>query len=95
MWYKQSAEACHTQQYHQSENDVQPSVSFSHNKSCFGGNYQSFSSIDSSVKAYIKYIKTNFYDKELTTPGAMYKAYNKDVRWVFRVNNIMDNIKNS
>ncbi|MBR3660941.1 MAG: glucosaminidase domain-containing protein [Bacilli bacterium] len=63
--------------------------------SCFGGNYQNFSSIDSSIKAYIKYIKTNFYDKELTTPGAIYKIYNKDVRWVFKVNNLIDQIKNS
>jgi len=63
--------------------------------SCFGGTYQSFNSIDASIKSYIKYIKTSFYDKELTTPSSIYKAYNKDVRWVFRVNNIMDDIKKS
>lgn len=63
--------------------------------SCFGGYYQSFKSIDDSIKVYIKYVKNNFYDKELTTPSNIYKKYNKDVRWVFRVNNIMDNIKNS
>ena len=63
--------------------------------SCFGGYYQSFKTIDDSIKSYIKYIKVNFYDKELTTPSAMYKIYNKDVRWVFRVNNIMDYIKKS
>ena len=62
---------------------------------CFGGYYQSFKSIDDSIKAYIKYIKNNFYDKELTTPSTIYKKYNKDVRWVFRVNNVMDNIKAS
>ena len=62
---------------------------------CFGGYYQSFKSIDDSIKVYIKYIKNNFYDKELTTPGTIYKKYNKDVRWVFRVNNIMEGIKNS
>ena len=65
------------------------------NTACFGGYYQSFKSIDDSVKSYIKYIKSNFYDKELTTPGTIYKAYNKDVRWVFRVNNLIDGIKNS
>ncbi len=62
---------------------------------CFGGYYQNFKSIDDSIKVYIKYIKNNFYDKELTTPNTMYKKYNKDVRWVFRVNSIMDSIKNS
>ncbi|MBQ8892661.1 MAG: glucosaminidase domain-containing protein [Bacilli bacterium] len=65
------------------------------NTACFGGYYQSYKSLDDSIKAYIKYIKTNFYDKELTTPSTIYKSYNKDVRWVFRVNNIMDSIKNS
>lgn len=63
--------------------------------SCFGGYYQSFKTIDDSIKSYIKFIKNNFYDKELTTPSTIYKKYNKDVRWVFRVNNIMDSIKNS
>lgn len=63
--------------------------------SCFGGYYQSFKSIDDSIKVYIKYIKTNFYDKELNTPSLIYKPYSKDVRWVFRVNNIIDRIKNS
>ena len=63
--------------------------------SCFGGNYQKFNSIEDSIKAYIKYIKNNFYSKELTTPGSIYKSYNKDVRWVFRVNNLIDQIKNS
>ena len=63
--------------------------------SCFGGMYQSYKSIDDSIKAYIRYIKNNFYDKELTTPGTIYKTYKKDVRWVFRINNYIDKIKNS
>ena len=61
--------------------------------SCFGGSYQSYKTIDDSIKAYIKYIKKNFYENDLTTPIAIYKKYNKDVRWVFRVNNIIDSIK--
>jgi hypothetical protein len=63
--------------------------------SCFGGSYQKFDSIENSIRVYIKYIKTNFYDKELTTPAAIYKSYKKDVRWVFRVNQTIDKIKNS
>ena len=62
---------------------------------CFGGYYQDFKTIDDSIKAYIKYIKINFYDKELTTPIQIYKTYNKDVRWVFRINSYMDRMKNS
>ena len=62
---------------------------------CFGGYYQSYKTIDDSIKAYIKYIKNNFYDKELTTPIQIYKSYNKDVRWVYRVNSYMEKMKNS
>ena len=63
--------------------------------SCFGGNYQKFNTIEDSVKSFIKYVKINFYEKDLKTPGAIYKIYNKDVRWVFRVNQYIDKIKNS
>ena len=63
--------------------------------SCFGGSYQKFDSIETSIKVYVKYIKNNFYDKELTTPNAIYKSYKKDVRWVFLVNQQIDKIKNS
>ncbi len=63
--------------------------------SCFGGNYQNFSSIDESIKVYIKYIKTNFYDNDLTTPGTIYVSYKKDVRWVFIVNKYIDQIKSA
>ena len=63
--------------------------------SCFGGYYQKFNNIDDSIKNYIKYIRINFYDKELTTAGTMYKSYKKDVRWVFRVNQYIEYMKNS
>lgn len=63
--------------------------------SCFGGDYQKFNTIDESIKKYIKYIKINFFDNDLTTPNSIYKSYNKDVRWVFRVNEYMNKIKSS
>ena len=63
--------------------------------SCLGGYYQKFNSLDDSIKSYIKYIKTNFYDKELTTVSDIANNYKKNVRWVFRVNQKMDNIKKS
>ena len=63
--------------------------------SCLGGYYQKFNSVDDSIKSYVKYVKTNFYDKELTTAGTIANSYNKNVRWVFRVNQKMDAIKKS
>ena len=62
---------------------------------CFGGYYRSFNNIEDSIKTYIKFINTNFYKKELTTPSTIYKSYKKDVRWVFRVNSYMEKMKNA
>lgn len=63
--------------------------------SCFGGYYRKFNTIDDSIKTYIKYVKSNFYDKELTTPNTIYKTYHKDVGWVFRINQNIDKMKKS
>ncbi len=63
--------------------------------SCFGGYYQKFASVDDSIKSFVKYIKVNFYDNELTTPNTIYKSFKKDVRWAYLVNFNMDKIKNS
>ena len=63
--------------------------------SCFGGSYKKFNTKEDSIKSFIKYMKTNFYDKELTTTSSIYKSYNKDVRWVFIVNEYINKIKSS
>jgi len=63
--------------------------------SCFGGWYQKFNTIDDSIKNFVKYVKINFYDNELTTPSQIYKTYKKDVRWVFLVNQNIEKIKKS
>ncbi len=64
-------------------------------KACLGGYYQQFDSIEDSVRSYVRYVKENFYDKELTNLNDIYKVYKKDVRWLFRVNERMNNIKKS
>ncbi len=64
-------------------------------KSCFGGIYQKFDSVESSIRSYVRYVKENFYDKDLTTLNDIYKEYKKDVRWLYRVNQKMDNIEKS
>ena len=63
--------------------------------SCFGGNYQKFNSLDDSIKSFIKFVKTNFYDKDLTTANSIASSYNKDARWIFVVNQNINKIKNS
>ena len=37
----------------------------------------------------------SFDEKEMTTPGTIYKAYGKDVRWAYQVNKYLEAIKNS
>ena len=64
-------------------------------KACFGGYYQQFDSIESSIRSYVRYVRENFYDKELTNLNDIYKEYKKDVRWLYRVSQRMDNIKKS
>ena len=63
--------------------------------SCFGGYYRRFDNIEDSIKTYIKFINSNFYQKEMTTPSTIYSSYKKDVRWVYRVNSYMDQMKNA
>lgn len=63
--------------------------------SCFGGSYQKFNSLEDGIKAFIKIVKYNFYENELTTPGAIYELFRRDVAWVFRVNQYIEKIKNS
>ena len=76
-------------------NNVYEAHSNSDDTSCFGGIYQKFNSIDDSIKAFIKYSKTNFYDNDLTTPSSISNVLKKDARWVFIVNQYIDKIKNS
>lgn len=63
--------------------------------SCFGGYYQKFATIDDSIKNFIKFIKINFYNKDLKTANSIAKSYNKDARWVFIINQTISQIKNS
>ena len=62
---------------------------------CYGGFYQQFSSINDSIKSYVKYVKNNYYDQDLTTASSIAKATKKDVRWIFLVNEYINKIKNS
>ena len=62
---------------------------------CFGGSYQKFNSLEDGIKAFINVLKYDFYENELTTPGAIYKPFNRDVAWAFRVNQNIEKIKNS
>ncbi len=61
--------------------------------SCLGGYYQKFNSVDDSIRSYVKYVETNFYNQKLTTADAIAKNYNKNVRWVFRINQKIDLLK--
>ena len=55
----------------------------------------SIEGLDDSIKSFIKFVKTNFYDKDLKTANSIASSYNKDARWIFVVNQNINKIKNS
>ena len=65
--------------------------------SCYGGFYQQFTTIDDSIKSYVKYIKTNYYEKGITTPKAISTSNKRkfDVGWVYWIENYMNKMKKS
>ena len=63
--------------------------------SCCGGYYQKFNSVDDSIKYFIMYVKLNYYDQDIKTVSGIENANDKDVRWVFIINQMIDKIKNS
>ena len=60
---------------------------------CFGGVYRSYDSLDDSINDIVSNISKTFYTPEMQAPYKMYKDYNKNSSWAFRVSNYMEGIK--
>lgn len=60
---------------------------------CFGGSYKKYDSIEASVNDLVDYIYDKFVVNNLTSPSAIYKKYNKDITWAFKVSNYMEKLK--
>lgn len=60
-----------------------------------GGSLIHFDSLEAGIKAFIVNLKENYYDKGLNTPELMNKKYAASPSWAAKINNYINQIKNS
>lgn len=60
---------------------------------CFGGAYRKYNTLEDGIKDLVDYILNNFYSKDLKTPNAIYKSYNKNITWSYKVSRYMEKLK--
>ena len=60
---------------------------------CFGGSYKKYFSYEDGIDDLINYVLLNFYANDLKTPGAIYKKYDKNSAWSYKVSRYMDSIR--
>ena len=60
-----------------------------------GGSLIHFDSLEAGIKAFIVNLKENYYDKGLNTPELMNKKYAASPSWASKINNYINQIKNS
>lgn len=60
-----------------------------------GGKLIHFNSLEEGIKSFISNLKTNYYDKGLTTPEQINKKYAASKTWATKINHYMNIIKNS
>lgn len=60
---------------------------------CFGGTYKKYYSYEDGIDDLIDYILTKFYANDLKTPNAIYKKYDKNSAWSYKVSRYMEKIK--
>lgn len=59
------------------------------------GGLLSFESLDAGISAFMNNLKSNYYDKGLTTSEAMNSKYAASTSWSSKVNNYIEKIKNA
>lgn len=60
---------------------------------CNGTSYKKFNSLDDGIYSFMYNLKTNYYDKGLTTAEQMNKKYAASKTWSYKVNNYINKIK--
>lgn len=60
---------------------------------CGGTSYKYFESLDAGIYSFMLNLKTNYYDKGLTTAEAMNSKYAASTSWAQRVNSFAEKIK--
>lgn len=63
--------------------------------SCNGGAYSKYETLDDGINGYLSIIYNNYYLKGMTTPETMASTYAASPTWATKVNNYINEIKNS
>lgn len=63
--------------------------------SCNGGAYSKYNTLDEGINGYLGIIYNNYYLKGMTTPESMAATYAASPTWATKVNNYINEIKNS
>lgn len=61
--------------------------------SCNGTSYKKFNSLDDGIYSFMYNLKTNYYDKGLTTPEQMNKKYAASKAWAGKIHHYINKIK--
>lgn len=63
--------------------------------SCNGTSYKKFASLDEGIYSFMYNLKTNYYDKGLTTPEQMNKKYAASKAWAGKIHHYINKIRMS
>ena len=63
--------------------------------SCNGTSYKKFNSLDEGIYSFMYNLKTNYYDKGLTTPEQMNKKYAASKAWAGKIHHYINKIQAS
>ena len=63
--------------------------------SCNGTSYKKFNSLDEGIYSFMLNLKTNYYDKGLTTPEQMNKKYAASTAWAGKIHSYIKKIKSN
>lgn len=62
-------------------------------KSCNGGSYRRYDTLEEGIDGYLNIIYNNYYLKGMTTPETMASTYAASSQWAMKVNKYIDEIK--
>ena len=65
------------------------------NPSCNGGSYKKFDTLEEGIDSYLSMLYNKYYSKGYKTPEAIGPKYAADPKWSKKVNNYIEQIKNS
>lgn len=62
---------------------------------CNGGSYKRFDTLDEGIDAFLNLLYKKYYSKGYTTPEQIGPRYAEDSSWAQKINNYINQIKNS